>query len=60
MVDSLNAKIIELQGSVARLLKEKSTQAQGGETKKAMVDFRAYLSSSPNVVVRYFYSQSIP
>ncbi|KAF9537336.1 hypothetical protein CPC08DRAFT_824720 [Agrocybe pediades] len=44
VVDSLNAKIVELQATVARLLKEKSTQE---EARKAMVDFRTYVSSSP-------------
>ncbi|KAF4611117.1 hypothetical protein D9613_007309 [Agrocybe pediades] len=44
VVDSLNAKIVELQATVARLLKEKSTQE---EARKAMVDFTTYVSSSP-------------
>ncbi|KAF9551406.1 hypothetical protein CPC08DRAFT_316125 [Agrocybe pediades] len=43
VVDSLNAKIIELQATVARLLKEKGTQ----EARTALVDFRTYMSSSP-------------
>ncbi|KAF4610224.1 hypothetical protein D9613_010344 [Agrocybe pediades] len=49
VVDSLNAKIVELQATVARLLKEKSTQE---EARKAMVDFRTYVSSSPTPTVR--------
>jgi len=48
-IEALNTKVTELQGIVARLLKEKG--GQPGSVNKSIVDFKTWLSSSPEHLV---------
>ncbi|KAJ3512325.1 hypothetical protein NLJ89_g3582 [Agrocybe chaxingu] len=48
MIEALKSKVAELQGTLARLLKEKG--AAPGASNKAMVDFKVFMSSSPEQV----------
>ena len=48
-IEALDTKIMELQGIVARLLKEKG--GQPGSVNKPIVDFKTWLASSPEPMV---------
>lgn len=51
MVDDLKIKIAELQGTIARLLKEKEKESQTGSGNKSIVGFKPWVSSSPTDTV---------